>query len=357
LKDAHVTQVSSGCQEGLGALVARHLGRALPSHRELVVHSLETQLQLFSEASTAGAALWVQLARRGGGLRQVSAEWIAAADNLVRRADVAPSTEALFGATPADPHLAYRLGQLAIAGELLSGRQDYEAQILRLRIELASATIGQDIQQRIEALEDAASEAIQEGLLASYIVKAAKRRLRIDPVLEARLASWLERTASRTTSDDALVRGCHVANSLNFVRLKRGELDRVESYIAVVEGTLAPRIQDRNRRNHILGNASFHRSMLARITKNPDAELAAASAALRLDPGFTDYDYRIAQILHDRGDRTAQLHYEAALRMSPMNFSLVNDYGCCLSEFSPADLDSWERVARFFFPNPQPEQQ
>lgn len=340
---------ATGKSERFPLEISRRLSLLLPAHLELLVEAARVQRYLFTgRESSARAPLWMRLLRReGGGLRQVSGDWLKASDALVSKVGMAPSTEALAAGDPPQADVGYRLGLFDLVRTALRDRSDSAAQVLRLRIAIVSGGVDGDARALISSL--GADESTERGLLALHLVLSAKRGRSPDDAAEKELESWAEEGAASAHHGSPAVL-CHAANSLNFLWSKRGETGRVEAMLDVVEKGLAPRIESPELRDHVLGNASFHRAILSRRTAKPDEELACLAAAARLDYGFTDYDYRIAQILHDRADDKARVHYEAALRTGPFNEALVNDYGCFLNEHGAAgELKSWESLASFLF--------
>jgi len=321
--------------------VDRHLGHALPQHQNLVRVTANNALALFCGDELTNAPLWVRLVRRSsGGLRQVSADWLSAADNLLNRLGL-ESTATLVERTTQDPFLAYRLGQHGLAERLAANES------LLFRIAIARGAYDNLTLSELKNKFQNGSEA--ESLFASFLVQQAKRgRAVTDGDLE-QLEQWVTASNSSVRNDDALARICHVLNSLNYVWLRRGDLARLEPMIESTE-SVASKVSDADLKNHILGNAFFHRSIIEKLKGNQDQELSHLRQAVQLDQGFTDYDYRIAQILHDKQDAAAKAHYEAAIQTGPFNHALVNDYGVFLSEFGTQDeLKSWEAVATFFF--------
>jgi hypothetical protein len=298
-------------RERLPLEILRRLSLLLPLHLDILAESAQIQRYLFAgEGGSGGAPLWMLLLRRDGGLRQVSGEWLTASDALVSRAGLAASSEALAAGHPPEAEVAYRLGLPGFALSILAERSDSAAQVLRLRIAVVGGDIHGDILDLIKS--SSADESTALGLLALHLVHAAKRGRSADESAEKELERRLTEAASSPRPGNPAVL-CHVANSLNFLWSKRGEIGRVEAILAVVEKELAPRIDSSELMDHVMGNARFHRSMLSRRKAKADEELEFLLTAARLDHGFTDYDYRIAQILHDRGDAKARGHYEAAL--------------------------------------------
>ena len=131
---------------------------------------------------------------------------------------------------------------------------------------------------------------------------------------------------------------------------KAGAIDSAEESLDSIQGKLIP-LLTKTWAAHVKGNLAFHRSILCKIRNDSEGELKYLMTASILDPGFADYHYRIAQILHDRGDKEAVTHYEQALRLGSPSFELMNDYGCCLNDHDLTwDVKSWEQVMMFFYP-------
>lgn len=329
--------------------VSRHLGHVLSHHQGIVVEALRNELSLFAGAPLVDdTPLWIRLVHRErGGLRQVSPDWISAADNFLSRLGISLLSSQLVEASTQDPFLAYRLGQHGLAGRLATSRTDRNARALIHRIAIASDTLDSQILSELRGRPATDGEA--ESLLASYVVQQVKRGRVVAEGDIGRLESWVRSRLETSCDDDTLARVCHILNSLNFVWLNLNRTDNLERTIQQVE-TIGSKVSEVDLRAHILGNAFFHRSILAKLRGGQEQELSCLMEAARLDYGFTDYNYRIAQILHERGRSDAREQYEAAIRTSPFNLAVVNDYGVFLSERGTADeLRSWEAVATFFF--------
>lgn len=139
-----------------------------------------------------------------------------------------------------------------------------------------------------------------------------------------------------------------VSNILNLYHFKKENLDLAEKMTLTICQKIAY-IKTKRIKSHFKGINSFHLSMIENARKNQEKELYHLQDALMSDFGFFDYHYRLASILHDKGQKTAQMEYERALSLGPIDEAIATDYGCLLQELNNKELlRSWENVCRLF---------
>ena len=75
---------------------------------------------------------------------------------------------------------------------------------------------------------------------------------------------------------------------------------------------------------------------------------------MKLDRHFATLYFRMAQVLHDRGDARAEPFYEMALALSPFDFPTANDYGCWLLDSDQKEkFASWATLCGVIYPDKQ----
>jgi hypothetical protein len=179
----------------------------------------------------------------------------------------------------------------------------------------------------------------------------SKQKKEIPQPMIVELESWIaeQRGGHIDSAEFRLV--ARAINAVNLVYLIQGELDVIDSNMADLLETIMPNAAPSVCRSHIEGNAYFQRSILARRRSDREGEVHFLLRAMNLDCHFATGYYKLAQVLHDKGDSQAALFYEMALVLSPFDQPAANDYGCFLLDSNQQEkFESWSTVCRALYP-------
>jgi len=304
-------------EKAVGALSNTFSHHALFFLRPLLIH-----LDLVYErpGDSTQSPLWTRLLHKNLSLRKVSAEYSSSADNLFKAFGI-KSIAQILSLNKTDFRFAYNMGQLELAESLVEKNETKDE---KTYCEKISVMKGLPVDWTALNLSSKAlllaQETQQNKTISSDLVNA------IENETKKVLSMPFESDCNRMTVT-------HVLNSLNLFYFKAGDLCKVNDNLVTVE-KIAEKIENADAKNHIIGNFYFHRSQMETADAQEMSLLLKAEAH---DSGYFDYFYRIAVLLHDRGDVSAKNFYESSLAVSPFNFSLVNDYGCFLKDFGFQD--------------------
>lgn len=325
--------------------VARRTSSAvLDEHWELARKALDSNLLVFHPKSNRRnpLPLWVELSAEGLSLRAFSLEW----NRSLARLNIFLSEPYEFPPRHlSDAELLYWRGQYESAGAEVRkrGRSVWDDEALSLRIGIEAG--------RLDEVKSATfARSVRDDLwfrVAIQLMVAEKKALgdlspRSREIIESVRVYVMNRSYACPSRIDFFL-----LNSLNYLLLGLEPVELTRERIEQKIVPLSAQIGDERQRRHVRGVAAYHLSILARHERDEELELSHLREAADLDYGFYDYDYRIAQILHDRRSAEAGKHYLRALETSSFDDSLINDYGCYLTDFEcPKELSSWSALVQ-----------